>query len=807
MAQRSGRTAGEPAGHGGRARSASRRLEPAERDGATEQSELTRGQCVVCIALEGPPDRFALCLRSVVANTPGDVVIHVAETRSSDPGIAKITRSFAPGRRIERTAPSPSGPAPSLAAAIASAAPADVLLLHSDCIVGKDWYEQMRSAAYSDSNAASANALSNDAGLLSVPERNGPNPLPPGLTAAEASAAVAAHSLRIYPRLPVAVGRATYMRRDALDLAGGFDPALASVEAAVVDFSQRCIALGLVHVAADDTYVYFHSLGKRAPDESLRVREATEDPLIVARYPYLSPALGESEQAQDRPLPIVLARARRAVNGLSLTVDARCLVAPATGTHVIVLESIRALARLDALQLRAVVPHDLADFAAAGLAELGIELIDASGNLSELRGGDVIYRPFQVSSSADLELLGKLGERLVITHLDLIAYDNPSYFPSFLHWQHYRMLTRIALARADRVTFLSHDAAGEALAEQLVEPRQAVVVHPGVTHSFSAGGARERPPATDRLGDRPFLVSIGTDLHHKNRIFALELLAAMRRDHGWPGAIVFAGPCAAQGSSAGEEARFIAANPDLAEFVVTLQWVSEAQKSWLIENSVAVCHPSTREGLGLMPFEAAAHGRPCIFASTTALAEMQPEGLATITQWDAFASAARVMRLLADDEAIAEHVRRTNARAAELSWGRTAERLLEVFEDAMAAPSRDARRVADDLARSEIDRAEIHRKYDELWRALSADGHALTGPNGLLDAMDQRALLTVAGRRWLRRIVIGQARLLQGLVRNPAPLPPPPTTDPEIFDMHFREANVNHMRTHLLEQNDPDGTH
>jgi hypothetical protein len=208
-----------------------------------------------------------------------------------------------------------------------------------------------------------------------------------------------------------------------------------------------------------------------------------------------------------------------------------------------------------------------------------------------------------------------------------------------------------------------------------------------------------------------------------------------------------------------------------------------------------------------MPFEAAAHGRPCIFASTTALAEMQPEGLATITQWDAFASAARVMRLLADDEAIAEHVRRTNARAAELSWGRTAERLLEVFEDAMAAPSRDARRVADDLARSEIDRAEIHRKYDELWRALSADGHALTGPNGLLDAMDQRALLTVAGRRWLRRIVIGQARLLQGLVRNPAPLPPPPTTDPEIFDMHFREVNVNHMRTHLLEQNDPDETH
>jgi len=45
-------------------------------------------------------------------------------------------------------------------------------------------------------------------------------------------------------------------------------------------------------------------------------------------------------------------------------------------------------------------------------------LIDASGDLSELRSGDVTYRPFQVSSSADLALLRELGERLVITHLD-----------------------------------------------------------------------------------------------------------------------------------------------------------------------------------------------------------------------------------------------------------------------------------------------------------------------------------------------------------------------------------------------------
>jgi glycosyltransferase involved in cell wall biosynthesis len=640
-----------------------------------------------------------------------------------------------------------------------------------------------------------------------MPERNVPNRLPAQLTPAQASAAVAARAARVYPRLPLAAGRATYLRREALDLACGLDPALAALEAAVVDFSQRCIASGLVHVAADDTYVYFHSPGKLAPDESLREREATEDRLVNARYPFLSAELVDVEREADRPLPAALARGSRALCGMSVTLDGRSLVAPSTGTQGITLETIRSLAALDTLALRVVVPHDLAGFAREALSELDVVLVEAGPALSDLAPSSVVHRPFQISSSADLDLLSRLGERLVVSHLDLIAYDNPSYFPTVAHWQHYRRVTRIGLAMADRVAFVSRDAAADALAEQLVEPEQAVVVYQGVTHSYAAPEGRERPPEIDRLAGRDFMVQIGADFHHKNRVFALELLAAMQREHGWPGGIVFAGPRAAHGSSAGEEARFIAANPDIADSVVSLEWVSEPAKAWLIENSVAVCLPSTREGFGLMPFEAAAYGRPCIFASTTALAELQPPGVATIVPWDARESASRVLELLGDPAAREAHIARIRERALELTWQASAEHLIDVYEDALSAPSREARRIAHDLSASERDRAEIHRKYDELWNGLSADGHALTGVNGLLDAEDQRALLIVAGRGWLRRLVLGQARLLQRLTRKPTPLAPPPTTDPELFDMHFRESNVNHMRQHLLAENDPADMH
>ena len=70
-------------------------------------------------------------------------------------------------------------------------------------------------------------------------------------------------------------------------------------------------------------------------------------------------------------------------------------------------------------------------------------------------------------------------------------------------------------------------------------------------------------------------------------------------------------------------------------------------------------------------------------------------------------------------------------------------------------------------------------------------------PDGLLDAEDQRALLAVASRPWLKRVVIGQARLLRRLTRNPTPLPLPATTPPEVFDLHFGPLNREYQERHL----------
>ena len=91
--------------------------------------------------------------------------------------------------------------------AFAGAAPADVVVLNSDCVVAAGWLEGLRDAAYSGETVATATALTNHGTIVSVPEYCVPSPaLPDGWTLTAAAAAVRARSLSLRPALMTAVG-------------------------------------------------------------------------------------------------------------------------------------------------------------------------------------------------------------------------------------------------------------------------------------------------------------------------------------------------------------------------------------------------------------------------------------------------------------------------------------------------------------------------------------------------------------------------------------------------------------------------
>jgi glycosyltransferase involved in cell wall biosynthesis len=577
-------------------------------------------------------------------------------------------------------------PADSPAGAFAASAPADVVLLRPGCRCPADWLDRLRDAAYASATTATAIALTqHDLDLGGQPFE-------------QAAATVRAASLRLRPRIDAPYGPCVYVRRSAIELVG---------TGAGDAFWSECVARGLSHVLADDVLVL--------------------DPHPAAR----------STHDPSPPAIRAVSVNRRALIGTSVVIDARILAGPTTGTQVHVLELIAGLARTEQVRLTAIMPDEPSEHAVARLQTLPrVKLItysDASGG----EQADIVHRPFQLSNAGDLSFLDSLGERLLLTQQDLIAFHNLAYFPTRQAWHEYRELTRTALRTADRALFFSAHARDDALAEDLIDPAHASVVYLGVDHSALPEAA---PPAgAERLEAGPFLLCLGTDFLHKNRVFALRLLAALG-ERGADVTLVFAGPMVAHGSSRPQEQRFLAAHPELGARVLDLGAVSEPEKNWLYREAALVIYPTVLEGFGLVPFEAAAHRVPCLWSPGSSLSELLPDEVAGIVPWNEHATAQNALDLLNDDAARQRNLEAIEAAARGLNWETTARHLLDVYRASADAPPRPR-----PSARAGV--------------ALSEDAARLVGPGGELPTDVHRPLLAVATHPRIAAPVFGALKL------------------------------------------------
>jgi glycosyltransferase involved in cell wall biosynthesis len=704
---------------------------------------LDRGSTAVCIPVNAEPDLLHRCLRSVQAHTPSDVPVLVVEEADRDPEVERFLSQLDRELHHIRLTDSP-GPISLANAALDACGEADAVLLSSHAVVFDGWFERLRDAGRSDTTVGTASALGNNAGLLSVGEPH--EPLPANASLERLSLEIAQRSPRARPRTPAADGHCIWISRSALELAGPLDTAFASLRAAVIDFSQRSLLQGLVNVAADDVFVASVMPGLSAHGGPLAIGD--DRPLLVRRYPYLPGAL----EAGTPLLPLLRSTsvARSLLRRLSVTIDARIVRGSFSGAQAETLELIEMLDSSDAADVRVLLDPAINRDALA--------VLDRMPRVQRLYIGDVgpdvertavVHRPYQVSSVGDLELLPQLGERIVITHLDLIAFHNPGYFASFEGWQQYRRVTRQSLAMADRVIFLSEHAVNDAIREGVVDRDRTLVMPMAVNRRPATVPEARRPREAP---DGRFLLCIGNDFRHKNRLFALKLLTELRA-LGWDGRLVLAGTHVEHGSSRGDEAAYIAVHPELADAVVELPAVAEAEKQWLYARAAAVVYATTYEGFGLIPFEAARAGTLCLYAPQASLAETLPPEAAAIVQWDAVASAENALALLRDEAERRRHVELVSEAAARMEdWDSFQSMLLEVYEQAARAPFREAAALA---AEAQIREGELAR-----WIGLEENMGALVGPDAYLPQDVQRALLAVATRKRLRRPLFALLRLL-----------------------------------------------
>jgi glycosyltransferase involved in cell wall biosynthesis len=627
-----------------------------------------------------------------------------------------------------------------------AAGASDLVIVAPGVAVGPEWLERLQAAVRSDSTVVSATALGDDAGALSVvakwPTRQGASPVQPA-----AGLAVSAGSPRAYPRIACAGAHCVYLRRALLERLGGFDTGISDPDEAIGDLSLRSLSLGMVHVAADDVFVLCPAVAR--PARSLPLAVDLKDERAVLRRS--------------------LSSARIALHGMSVTIDARALAPGIGGTQQYTIGLILALASSSRLHLRVVIPPDLPAEVASRFDEgSAFEIITYEQAVAGVEPSDIVHRPQQVFSEDDLRLLHLLGERVVVGQQDLIAYRNPAYHETLEAWQQYRRVTRLALAVADRVVFFSEHARRDAVGEDLVNPGRCDVA--GIGADVSGATSIVPVAVADVPLDRDMIVCLGADYRHKNRPFAIALLDALRRRHGWQGCLVLAGTRVPYGSSRGEELELLADHPDLAEALIDVGPVSEAQKTWLFQKAQALVYPTLYEGFGLIPFEAAHAGLPCLFAPQASLVELAGPGAATLIPWDPQLSADAVMPLLVEGPERQHHLRLLLSGTERAGWSDVVDRLLRSYERTIIAPQRaSAPRAWQELERERYisDLEQLAKGHQRAYRDLRASvgiGLPLVAEGGLLSRDEQRGLMRVASRRSLHSLMLTPVALL-GRVR------------------------------------------
>ncbi|MCL5951095.1 MAG: glycosyltransferase [Chloroflexi bacterium] len=651
---------------------------------------------VVVVPIYNAFEDVVECLDSLAAGTPSDAPILLLDDASTDPRLASKLEPLAKQRGyiyVRRLVNS--GFVETVNLAFEWCAPRDVVILNSDVVVSTGWLERLKSAACSRSTIATATPFTNNGTIVSIPHRNQPSgDLPGVMTTDQVDARIRAASLCLLPILPTAIGHCTYFKRQALDRVGYFDPTFSPGYGEEVDFSQRAVAAGFLHVLADDVFVFHkgsRSFGAQGEEIRRRVQGAHEQ-ILNRRYPwYLSWRIKASTDVNS-PLAFAIERARGALLGYRIAIDATRVDGSTTGTQVLTLELIRALAHLPgrtghlAVIIADTVPQEVL---------LGVDrLVDQVIRVSDLKHleepqFDLIHRPYQVRSTRDLLLLRQVSYRFILSQLDCIAYSNPSYAESPEAWAHYRSLTEHAFALADGITFLSRDVAEDAAHQGLRIPEErACVMYAGVDHRLHYSADARAPLACEPIRGLPFVLMMGTSFRHKNRVFGLRVFKVLLEKHSWTGYLVLAGPNPSCGGSETEESLELAAKPALRSRVLYLSAVDEAEKRWLFEKASLVLYPSTVEGFGLVPFEAAAVGTPALTLRSTSLSEILGEQVIYLETLDSEASADTVWSFLCNPEVGKRQVDAIRARAALFKWESAAKQAWDLYNRILSMPPR-----------------------------------------------------------------------------------------------------------------------
>jgi len=484
--------------------------------------------------------------------------------------------------------------------------------------------------------------------------------------------------------LHAAAGGAVFVSAEAVAIVGEFGEH-DRFGITLLDFALRAQGHGLRNALDPGTFITRPIDLVTADDEP--VINDGERHWLMANHPTVA-EVALQQPSPDSPLGMAFRVARTKVSGLKVAIDATTLGPTETGTQVQTLALIDALVRRD-------------DVATVGVALGGpvppyaertlhhrkvVASWCSSDDFTPLGESDVVHRPFQPDRPLDVESWRKSADRTLLTIQDLIYYEVGAYHSSPADWERVRASVRQAVRDVDGVVVIAHDVAQQIADERLaVEPARLFVVENGTDH-LSGDEPGSVPPAVSAGGlvGSPFALVLGTNYGHKNRHLAIEAVRLLR-ESGTALELVMAGPTVPRGSTRIAESR---ASLRPGASLHLLPDVTSRERNWLLRHASLVLYPTSAEGFGLVPYEAARFGTATVHVSFGPLAEVAPDLPVAAAGWAPAELAEACRALLADPDLYQAQIRAVLRAAETYTWDRTADLLVSAYRQVLSRPRR-----------------------------------------------------------------------------------------------------------------------
>ena len=175
---------------------------------------------------------------------------------------------------------------------------------------------------------------------------------------------------------------------------------------------------------------------------------------------------------------------------------------------------------------------------------------------------------------------------------------------------------------------------------------------------------------------KPYILYVGTLEPRKNLIRLMQAFEKLKQTEGIPHQLVLAG---GKGWNSEDILEHAQKNPD----ILTIGYVTNAEKNALYQNASLFAFPSLYEGFGIPPLEAMHFGCPVVCANAASLPEVVGDAAELVDPMEVDSIAAGMLRVLTDESYRMKLVQRGYAQAKKFNWEDSANKLMQICREVL----------------------------------------------------------------------------------------------------------------------------